>query len=420
MNHHIMETSELAVWSVMLGGLLILATVATAFALVQRSANALRFLLFVGLTGASSLMRTGLVEALLPDFPPLLLDLLKVCAGPLSAALVIRYMAIWLGLPEVDPYVHRVAVWGSGAMLLSALLLGLLVLTQPEPAIPRLLRASAILTAIATLIGLLSSLRAALQGDPLAGWAAVAAASLGVALFGLYARSVDLPGFGLGTWMLTAACMLLYFLLASMVAVLRIREAQQLDRQAQLAAGTDVATGLPTGSVLLAQVGQALRRTARLQGESTVVCLSLANLYALGETAGHGVEQQIQASLAARIRRAAGFRCVVGLYHPLCFVVVFATDKRRDHVVRTLARLRALVSQPLRVVGHDGTRHVFRPSVGVGMVSPVAAGARALDVINEAERMALSAAPARPDASRDTAPEPYGGVQFATTIGAPL
>ena len=118
-----MDDAELAVWSVMLGGLLTLAAVAFAFTLLVRSANALRYLSFVTLTGLGSLMRTGLVEVLLPEIPMGVLHLVKVCAGPLSAALVIRYMSIWLGAPQADPGIHRLASWGTGALLLAALVL---------------------------------------------------------------------------------------------------------------------------------------------------------------------------------------------------------------------------------------------------------------------------------------------------------
>jgi hypothetical protein len=155
-----MDDAELAVWSVMLGGLLTLAAVAFAFTLLVRSANALRYLSFVTLTGLGSLMRTGLVEVLLPEIPMGVLHLVKVCAGPLSAALVIRYMSIWLGAPQADPGIHRLASWGTGAMLLAALVLAVLVFVVPDELFWRLLRASAIITAVAAAIGLAAALRA--------------------------------------------------------------------------------------------------------------------------------------------------------------------------------------------------------------------------------------------------------------------
>ncbi len=82
----------------MLGGLLTLAAVALANALATRNTNSLRYLVFVVVTGASSLVRTGLPEALFPGLPQDWLNLLKVCTGPLSASLVLYYLGIWLGV----------------------------------------------------------------------------------------------------------------------------------------------------------------------------------------------------------------------------------------------------------------------------------------------------------------------------------
>ena len=51
---------------------------------------------------ASSLVRTGLLEALFPDIPEGLLRLLKVSTGPLSAALVLNYLGIGRDVPWCD------------------------------------------------------------------------------------------------------------------------------------------------------------------------------------------------------------------------------------------------------------------------------------------------------------------------------
>jgi hypothetical protein len=94
--------------------------------------------------------------------------------------------------------------------------------------------------------------------------------------------------------------------------------------------------------------------------------------------------------MAARIRRTAGFRCVVGLYHPRCFVMVISADKRREFVGLTVSRLRSLVAKPLIVVGQDDVRHHFAPRLGVGVVTLDAAGAKPMDALNEAERLAMA------------------------------
>lgn len=384
-----MDVSEFVVWSAMLGGLLTLAAVALAYALVTRSANSFRYLLFVVITGASSLVRTGLVETLLPGIPEDVMRLLKVSMGPLSAALVLNYLSIWLGGAEVDPVAHRITTWGSVAMLVAGLTLGTLLFLTPTQYFHRLLQATAVITVVAVVMGLTIAIRAAVMGDPLARWVVMAGICLALEVFGLWARSLNTPGFGLWTWILTAVCTVAYFLVGSVVVIKRIRQNRELDRLASLPRGTDPATSLPTGSLLISEVAHTFWRMARLNGECTVVCLRLNNLYGLGEADGHVVEPQILSTMAARIRRAAGFRCVVGLYHPRCFVVVISADKRREYVGLTVARLRSLTAQSLTVVFRDGTRQEFWPHIGVGAVTLDPAHADPMAAIDEAERQAL-------------------------------
>ena len=385
----------------MLGGLLTLAVIAIADALVNRSISSFRNLAFVVITGASSLVRTGLPEMLLPGMPDGLLRLLKVSTGPLSGAIALNYLGMWLGGGREDPIVHRITAWGSSALLFCAVTLGVLVAQASSQEFHRLLEATAVVTMVAVLLGIVVSVRAAMMGDPLARWMVLACVCLAGMVSGLYLRSLQIEGFGLGTWILTAACTVAYFLMVSALVIMRIRQSRQLARLAGLQSGADPATGLPTGSVLLSKVEHAFWRTARFHGECTVVCLHLRNLYELGEAAGHGVEHQILAAMAARIRRAAGFRCVVGLYHPRCFVVVISAHKRRRLVNMTVSRLQHLVADPLSVVGLDGARHAFTPDLGVGVVTLNPVNADPLKVITDAERQALGPASAPLRVSED-------------------
>jgi GGDEF domain-containing protein len=208
-------------------------------------------------------------------------------------------------------------------------------------------------------------------------------------VLGHYAHALEVP-LGLGMWIATAALTVAYFLACTVLVIVRNREQRRLTRLAKLHTGTDQATGLPTGSVLLSEVAHAFWRSGRLNGHSTVVCLHLSNLYELGQSAGHGVEHQILVSVAARIRRAAGFRCVVGLYHPRCFVVVIASGGKDAYIPTVLHRLRSLINRPLPVIGRDQKRHDFMPAVGIGIVTlQNPSTAVPLDVINEAERLAV-------------------------------
>ncbi len=90
------------------------------------------------------------------------------------------------------------------------------------------------------------------------------------------------------------------------------------------------------------------------------------------------------------MRRAVGFRNVVGLYHPRCFVVVISTDSKTVLVENALQRLHYLMAKPLRVIGTDYTSHVFIPRFGIGSVSVTPGTADAARIIDQAERLALA------------------------------
>ena len=391
----------------MTGGLLALAASAMGDALFNRSVNTFRNLLFVVITGTSCVVMTGLPEVLFSGLPERILMLLKASMGPLSGAIALNYLGSWLGGVREDVVVYRITTWGAGAELLSAVALAVFAAQASSQEFHRVLVATAAINLAAVLLGIVVSVRAAILGDPLARWMVLACACLAGMVSGLELRVLNIQGFGLGTWILTAACTVAYFLIVSVLVILRNRQNRQLARLANLQLGADPATGLPTGSVLLSKVEHAFWRTARFGGECTVVCLHLRNLYELGESAGHGVEHQILVVMAARIRRAAGFRCVVGLYHPRCFVVVVSADMGRQNINMTVSRLRHLVAQQLSVVGQDGARHEFMPRLGVGVITLNPANADPLEVITDAERQALGPAgePQRvPDDAVDTTP----------------
>jgi len=388
-----MGISEIAVWSAMLGGLLTLAALALADAVISRNIGSARNLLFLLITGSSCVIITGLPEVFFPSLPERLMMVLKAGLGPLAGAIALIYLGIWLGGLREDVVVYRLTAWGGAVLFFATVGLTLAgVMVAAGRSFYELLLLTAAINMAAVVLGLIATVRAATLGDPLARWMVLACVLLALMVAGLYVRGLGLAGFGLGTWILTAAVTVAYYLLVSVLILMRNRQTRQLARLSRLQLGADPATGLPTGAALINEVEHAFWRTARFHGECTVVCLHLRNLYELGQAAGRGVEHQIQVAMAARIRRAAGFRCVVGLYHPRCFVVVISADKRREFVNTTVTRLRQLVSQPLSVIGANQARHDFMPQLGVGVVTLDPSDAKPLEVINEAERKALGTA----------------------------
>lgn len=385
-----MGTSEIAVWSAMLGGLLTMVALSASDVAISRNIASVRALLFVVVTGASCVMMTGLPEFFFPGLPERLVMMLKAGLGPLAGAMALVYLGIWLGGMREDMVVYRLTAWGGGALFVGAAGLTLWgALVAPDDFRP-LLWVTAVVNMTAVVLGLFATARANALGDPLARWMVMACVLLAAMVGGHYLHGLGVPGLGLGTWILTAVVTVVYYLLVSVLVIERNRQNRRLTRLSRLQIGSDPATGLPTGSTLISEVEHAFWRTARMNGDCSVVCLHLRNLYELGQAAGRGVEHQIQVAMAARIRRGAGFRCIVGLYHPRCFVVLISADKQHSHLDTTVRRLRQLVAQPLSVVGANHARHDFMPQLGVGVVTFDPARAKPLEVINEAERRALA------------------------------
>ncbi len=385
-----MDTSELVIWCAMLGGLLTLTAMALYDVAMNRSLGALRGLIFIVLTGSSSFMMTGVPEYLFPELPATPVLVLKASLGPLSGALALTYLGLWLGVAAEDPFVHHTIVWGSILLVVAALLQAVLSQGHTVAEATHSMLATAVISGIAVVLTLLASARAAMLGDRLARWMVLACLFLAVMVGGLYTHHLAPDHLGLVLQTFTAVCTVSYLLIATSLNLQRNRLNRRLERLAGLAQGVDPATGLPKGSILLSKVDDAFWRSARMNSQCAVICLHLRNLYELGEVAGHHVDQQILAALTARVRRAVGFRSVVGLYHPRCFVVVVSAVKQPKLVVRIVTRLHYLMGKTLDVVGVDETNHTFTPRFSIGTVMVNASNADPAAVIDEAERLALA------------------------------
>lgn len=385
-----MDTPELVVWSAMLGGLATLAAFALTDALIRRSIAAWRAFVFVALTGAASVLLTGLMQTVLPELPVQVFHTLQNSLGLLSGALALSYLGLWMGVAAEDRVVRLCIGGGSAGLILAACTMATLTSLSPPQRWHDLLIITAAINGFAVVLPAVAAARAITLGDRLAWGILAATVLLAFMVAGLYARGLHVEGFGVGAAIFTALNTVAFFMLGTYLGLRRDRIIRRLERLAGLARGDDKATGLPKGSVLLSKVDDAFWRSARKNQECTVICLHVRNLYALAETAGHHADQQILSAMSARLRRAVGFRNVVGLYHPRCFVVVISTDNKTRLVEKTLQRLRYLMAKPLHVTGHDGSNHAFVPIFGIGSVPVTAQDTNAVGAIDHAERLAVA------------------------------
>lgn len=384
-----MDSAETVVWSAMLGGLATLAAFAMADAWLRRSMAAWRTFVFVALTGAACVLLTGLAPALLPAVPLRAIHMLQNSMGLLSGALALSYLGLWMGVAAEDRIVRLTIQGGALGLVLAACVMAVLTLMAPPEQWHTLLLATAVINGFSVLLPVIASLRAVALGDRLARGILAASGLLACMAAGLYARALHID-LGIVAWMMTAICTISFFMLGTYLGLRRDRAERRLQRLAGLAQGDDQATGLPKGSVLISKVDDAFWRSGRRNQECTVICLHMRNLYELAATVGHHVDQQILATLSARLRRAVGFRNVVGLYHPRCFVVVISTDSKTRLVEKTLQRLHYLMAKPLHVTGLDGSNHAFVPRFGIGALSVNTDHADPVTVIDQAERLALA------------------------------
>lgn len=383
-----MEFAENTVWSVMAGGLLSLTLLAAADALITRSLGAVRNVLLVSFIGSVCVLMSGLPEYLFPALPERLLMVLKASLGPLAGALGLRFLGIWIGGAREDRLLYAVTVWGCYIMVIASAVLAVLAVILPAGDFLELLRMSALVNALTVVLILLVAVRATLLGDPLARWLVLASLLLAGMMTGLYLHALQVR-LALVWWLLTASSALVFVLIVMVLIIVRNRANRELARLARLDAGSDPVTGLPTGARLLSEVEHAFWRAGRLRGQCVVVCVYLSNLYELGDSMGRTTDNQILAATAARIRRAAGFRCVVGVYHPRCFIIVFTLDRKRTFDEAALTRIRNLVTQPLQVVGNREQRQQFQPVVGLSALPVLPDLVQPLDVLNEAEHQAM-------------------------------
>ena len=209
-----------------------------------------------------------------------------------------------------------------------------------------------------------------------------------VMVAGLSAKMMGIAGLGIKAWALTAFATVLYFLIVIALTILRTREIRRLRQLALGVAPQELNIQIPQGAQLIPKVADAMWRAERLERDCVVAAIVVRNLYDVGEDLGHGEENQVLAVLAARIRRHVGFRNVVGLYHPRCFVMAVSSsqDPRRGELL--VESLLKSVRERVRI-GPPDRRFDFWPEVGMGVVELRKHPLEALAAINRAEQLAL-------------------------------
>jgi GGDEF domain-containing protein len=384
------QTPETIIWAALLGSILTLAVLATVNALRHGGLAAWRGLGFVLVVGSGVVLMTGLPDLLLGLDSAVLLPA-KVSLGPLGGALALSYLGIWLGIVLEDKLIRRTVAGGSLFLVIAGSALAGWALADPRSQSTELLAVSALVSFLSVIFGVIVAVRGAVLGDPLARIMAVGCICMAGMVAGLYAKGLQVSDFGNLAWFITACCALAYFLIIIELVGQRARAQRRLRRLAQGATAADAVTGLPTGAELLAQVDHALWRSARVGREAAVIAVWVHNLYELTGVTGQHIDQEIRTSLTAKLRRAVGFRNVVGLHHPRCFIVVVSAVQDANAVRGAADRLRRQLMRPMLVGTLSVDDHMFTPQVGIGIVRVPAATTEPSIAMDEAEALAQAA-----------------------------
>jgi GGDEF domain-containing protein len=386
----LMQTHEIVIWAAMGGAWLMLTTVAAMDAARIMSLPAWRGVTFLVLIGVSALLMTGLPEHLLDISDEHLLLPAKMTLGPITGAVALNYLGIWLGVTTDNKGVGRVLFATSLLVMLASMaLLAMHVVVAPW-SVHQGLAVSGFITLLPAVIGALVSVRTALLGDKLAWGMTIACLCMVVMVAGLYAKGLH-QQLGNVAWALIAVATVANFVLTTGLTILRNLAQKRLRRIARDNTAYDLVTGLPIGSVLLSKVDDAMWRGARVGNDSAVMAIWVDNLYALHDRASPEIEQELRTRITAIVRQCVGFRNVVGLMQARCYVA-FSSVKDKLLLLRMAQRVLNASHKPMKLGFLIGEAYVHVPQVSVGIVHvPRSTQGQSLDVMDAAQRLAQQA-----------------------------
>jgi diguanylate cyclase (GGDEF)-like protein len=151
----------------------------------------------------------------------------------------------------------------------------------------------------------------------------------------------------------------------SMGRVRALRDLSQKNRELSHQALHDTLTGLPNRALVLDRAGQLLARTARdrtlLAG---VLFIDIDDFKGVNDNLGHGVGDQLLATVAERLRGAVRQQDTVGRLSGDEFVVLGELNAGEATLEQLAARLTVIMREPVRL-GEDGKSVSVTVSIGI-------------------------------------------------------
>lgn len=131
-------------------------------------------------------------------------------------------------------------------------------------------------------------------------------------------------------------------------------ERRQAEDRIRFMANHDALTGLPNRSLLKDRLSQAMFHAQRHHHCVTVAFIDLDNFKLVNDSLGHNVGDELLKKVASRmVKCLRATDTVVRLGGDEFVIVLFDQAKEADAVLVTIERIRAAISAPLRIEGHD-------------------------------------------------------------------
>jgi GGDEF domain-containing protein len=378
-----MGNSELVVWSMAAGGMLVVLAFSLAELAVQRTPGALQAFAYQVLAFTFVVLLCGLASAAGASAHPQALLMAQVLIGPLCNAAALSWLRSWLSARDRDSVLDLGLRTGIAVALLAAVALLLLPRSWRLPA-----AATVCLLNAAALLWL--SVRAWLLGDRLAAGMATAGALSLPGIAGSYALALGAGPLGIALQALIATCAVGSGAAVAWTVWLR-NHAQGRAGQPPTVEGHDPVTRLPAGASLVQLLIRAQRRRRRTRRDGAVIAVMVFGTEPVAAQAGAAGLNDLFVELAHRLQLQVSVVNPVGRYWDRCFVCLVETIPSPAWM-RTLGlRVAASLRRPLAVRTRDGQQIEVRPDIGVGVLHLTRQPLPVEDLLHEAERIAAAA-----------------------------
>jgi GGDEF domain-containing protein len=379
-----MNPQELAVWSMALGAVAVVALARAADYAARPTLSQLQGVGYHAIVFLLVLVLSGVAAQLWPAADARLMQAAQVLAGPACVGISNFWIRGWLGAAQRDglmSWLLRASAILSPTAALACLALPM-ALQLPGAAAVSLF--GGVLTAWLTV-------RAALMGDRLAPVMAAGCLLTVPAIAGMYALAMGLPDAGIGVHAILAFCAAVSNALTGFALWRRDRHQWRTRSEGVASPRFDPVTKLHGGVSLVHKLIKAQRRRGRTGRDGALLAVLVFDLDRIAAQAGTAGVNEMFICIASRIQRQVGVVNPVCRYYERCFVSLVESIQSPSWL-RTLGlKVAASLRRPMHVMTASGERIEIKADVGVGVVHLSRGTSAVEDILHEAQAMARAA-----------------------------